>query len=216
MLASDWWVKQIDLPSSPSCDAFLAQVPQEIVLPEPVTQVAAGHHHTLFLTESGNVWACGRNSRGQLGLGSKAGSFATIPQRLEALSGLVAYAHKGVCHLSACTRLLHISCIWCRASTYHACIGASYLSANILSYQAALLAVSCLHIKFAGNSLVFCLAMHTPVSCCFTTNRAEQKYPILWADQLLLTKAFQWQTKLLIELHKACVLLFLNLYILLT
>jgi len=126
LLASDWWVKQIDLPSSPSCDAFLAQVPQEIVLPEPVTQVAAGHHHTLFLTESGNVWACGRNSRGQLGLGSKAGSFATIPQRLEALSGLVAYAHKGVCHLSACTRLLHISCIWCRASTYHACIGASY------------------------------------------------------------------------------------------
>ncbi|KAL0052745.1 hypothetical protein WJX82_006934 [Trebouxia sp. C0006] len=70
-----------------SSEAQFVPVPQEIVLPEPVTQVAAGHHHTLFLTESGNVWACGRNNRGQLGLGSKAGSFATSPQRLEALSG---------------------------------------------------------------------------------------------------------------------------------
>ena len=116
LLASDWLVKQIDLPFSHSCDPLLAQVPQEIVLPEPVTQVAAGHHHTLFLTESGNVWACGRNSRGQLGLGSKAGSFATIPQRLDALTGVFVRMHKGVCNLGAYTRLLHISCIWCRAS----------------------------------------------------------------------------------------------------
>ncbi len=97
LLASDWSVKQIDMPFSSSCDPLLAQVPQEVVLPEPVTQVAAGHHHTLFLTESGNVWACGRNSRGQLGLGSKAGSFATIPQRLEALTGMFKCIHKGVC-----------------------------------------------------------------------------------------------------------------------
>ncbi len=64
-----------------------SQVPQEVHLPEPVTKVAAGHHHTLFLTESGDIWACGRNGRGQLGLGSKAGSFASTPRRLEALAG---------------------------------------------------------------------------------------------------------------------------------
>ena len=104
------------MPFSFTCEPLLAQVPQEIVLPEPVTQVAAGHHHTLFLTESGNVWACGRNSRGQLGLGSKAGSFATIPQRLEALTGVFKCMHKGVCNLCACTRFLHISRICCRAN----------------------------------------------------------------------------------------------------
>ena len=63
------------------------QVPQEVFVPEPVVQVAAGHHHTLFLTQSGDVWACGRNSRGQLGLGSKAGSQLCTPQPLSALAG---------------------------------------------------------------------------------------------------------------------------------
>lgn len=63
------------------------QVPQEVFVPEPVIQVAAGHHHTLFLTQSGDIWACGRNSRGQLGLGSKAGSYISIPQPLSALAG---------------------------------------------------------------------------------------------------------------------------------
>ena len=59
-----------------------------MLLPVHVTKVAAGHHHTLFLAESGDVWACGRNTRGQLGLGSKAGSYVSIPQRVEALTGL--------------------------------------------------------------------------------------------------------------------------------
>lgn len=133
------------------------------MLPEPVTKVAAGHHHTLFLTESGNVWACGRNSRGQLGLGSKAGASATIPQRLKALTGLFACMHKCVCNLRACTRVLHISrssCTWCRALTYHAYIGASYQCTNILLYQAALLAASCLHVEFAGNSLHGLAVLH--------------------------------------------------------
>ncbi len=144
LLASDGLAKQMYMPFSFTYDPLLAQVPQEIVLPEPVTQVAAGHHHTLFLTESGNVWACGRNSRGQLGLGSKAGSFATIPQRLEALTG--------VCNLCACTRFLHISRIWCRANML--CLYCASYPCAVLSYQAALLAASCLHIEFAGNSLV--------------------------------------------------------------
>ena len=65
----------------------MLQVPQEVLLPEPVVKTATGHHHTLFLTQSGNVWACGSNKRGQLGLGSKAGSHASTPQLLEALAG---------------------------------------------------------------------------------------------------------------------------------
>ena len=74
--------------TSPFCIWRALQVPQEVCLPEPVVEVAAGHHHTLFLTQSGNVWACGRNSRGQLGLGSKAGSHVCTPQPLNALAGL--------------------------------------------------------------------------------------------------------------------------------
>ena len=65
------------------------QVPQEVPIPEPVVKAAAGHHHTLFLTQSGDVWACGRNSRGQLGLGSKAGNHAMTPRLLEALAGVL-------------------------------------------------------------------------------------------------------------------------------
>lgn len=67
--------------------AIAMQVPQEVQMADPVEQVAAGHHHTLFLTRSGGVWACGRNSRGQLGLGGKFGSFAATPHRIEALAG---------------------------------------------------------------------------------------------------------------------------------
>ena len=64
------------------------QVPQEALLPEAVSQVVSGHHHTLFLTTSGDVWACGRNTRGQLGLGSKSGPRIGVPQQIEALKGL--------------------------------------------------------------------------------------------------------------------------------
>lgn len=81
---------------------MLCQVPQEVILPEPVTRVAAGHHHTLFLTESGNVWACGRNSRGQLGLGSKAGSFASVPQHIKALAGLQMHTHNSQFQICTC------------------------------------------------------------------------------------------------------------------
>lgn len=63
------------------------QVPQEVQMSDDVEQVAAGHHHTLLLTRSGDVWACGRNSRGQLGLGGKSSSFAATPQRVQALVG---------------------------------------------------------------------------------------------------------------------------------
>lgn len=57
-----------------------------MLLPEAVTNVAAGARHTLFLTDSGDVWAVGSNSCGQLGLGvATAQSFA--PRRISALAG---------------------------------------------------------------------------------------------------------------------------------
>lgn len=64
-----------------------AQVPQAIDTRDALKSVAAGHHHTLFLTGSGDVWSCGKNTRGQLGLGGKAPRLVTSPQRIEALVG---------------------------------------------------------------------------------------------------------------------------------
>jgi len=36
-----------------------------------VIQIAAGWNHSLVLTESGDLWACGYGAHGQLGLGDK-------------------------------------------------------------------------------------------------------------------------------------------------
>ena len=64
------------------------QMPQEMLLPEAVTSIAAGSRHTLFLGESGDVWAVGSNSNGQLGLGSQI-DCSPAPRRLPALAGLL-------------------------------------------------------------------------------------------------------------------------------
>lgn len=42
--------------------------PQIMLVPHLVSSVAAGDGHTLFSTESGDVYACGRGKQGQLGL----------------------------------------------------------------------------------------------------------------------------------------------------
>lgn len=60
------------------------QVPQQMQVPEPVTAVAAGHYHTLLLGESGDLWTCGRNSNGQLGVNLGSGA---QPQHVKALAG---------------------------------------------------------------------------------------------------------------------------------
>lgn len=38
---------------------------------EPITSLAAGGHHTLFVTAGGQLWACGRGRHGALGVGVK-------------------------------------------------------------------------------------------------------------------------------------------------
>lgn len=45
-------------------------VPTQILLPSQVVMVACGGDHSLLVTESGAVWAFGRNSEGQLGTGN--------------------------------------------------------------------------------------------------------------------------------------------------
>jgi hypothetical protein len=100
------------------------QVPKEVLLPEAVTQVAAGSGHTLFLTESAHVWAAGSNRHGQLGLG-RADAISSMPRRLQALVGVPrCYACISPCIDSDLIRGLNLSytsarykncsdCSWC-------------------------------------------------------------------------------------------------------
>lgn len=59
----------------------------------PLKGVYCGAYHTFFLTESENVYACGLNNMGQLGLGSLEPVFTGTPTLVEALEG------EGVCQL---------------------------------------------------------------------------------------------------------------------
>lgn len=68
---------------------YPAQVPQEVLVPEPVVAVAAGNTHTLALADSGNVWAWGLNDKGQLGIGPDLGS-TPEPRLVKALQGAAA------------------------------------------------------------------------------------------------------------------------------
>ena len=66
--------------------AMRAQGPQEVLVPEPVQQVAAGDAHTLCLTAGGSIWAFGCNKHGQLGLGSSDAT-SDRPRLVRALHG---------------------------------------------------------------------------------------------------------------------------------
>jgi alpha-tubulin suppressor-like RCC1 family protein len=62
--------------------------PREALIPEDVVAVAAGDEHALALGASGGVWAWGRNSHGQLGLGWGAvGPDQPSPRLVPALAG---------------------------------------------------------------------------------------------------------------------------------
>nr|XP_050858898.1 X-linked retinitis pigmentosa GTPase regulator [Vespula vulgaris] len=50
---------------------FTTQVaPKQMLLPTTAIHIACGGHHTLILTESGNVYCVGSNASGQLGMGT--------------------------------------------------------------------------------------------------------------------------------------------------
>ena len=58
-----------------SADDSVVQLPKKVkrlskeeLGGDTVVQIEGGNHHTLFLTESGKVYACGRSNAGQLGL----------------------------------------------------------------------------------------------------------------------------------------------------
>mmetsp|Transcript_11901 Transcript_11901/g.35616 ORF Transcript_11901/g.35616 Transcript_11901/m.35616 type:complete len:420 (+) Transcript_11901:310-1569(+) len=62
--------------------------PRRVDLPDAASFITAGHYHTVALTTAGELWTWGRNSAGQLGLGSSAPSKDThTPQKVTALAG---------------------------------------------------------------------------------------------------------------------------------
>jgi alpha-tubulin suppressor-like RCC1 family protein len=71
-----------------------------VALPEPVQSVAAGMHFSLALAESGNVYAWGWNSHGQLGLNDSADR--REPTRVPGLSRVRSIA-AGESHAAALT-----------------------------------------------------------------------------------------------------------------
>lgn len=46
-------------------------------LGDPIVQITGGEHHTLFLTSTGNVYACGRCDGGQLGISDEVEEYAS-------------------------------------------------------------------------------------------------------------------------------------------
>jgi alpha-tubulin suppressor-like RCC1 family protein len=79
-----------------------ASAAQEVPLPERAVAAAAGHRHTLVVTESGAVWAFGDDRHGQLGLG-RGTVAAAAPRLLPALRGGVAGVAAGAEHSLAVT-----------------------------------------------------------------------------------------------------------------
>lgn len=55
-----------------------------------VVQVATGHFHSIILTNAGEVYTCGSNSHGQLGIGVANGPNQTKPVLVELLVGFPA------------------------------------------------------------------------------------------------------------------------------
>ena len=53
---------------------------------DPVVSASAGHYHTLCVTESGELWAFGRNDQSQCGLGKDAPSVIRAPAWVQSLS----------------------------------------------------------------------------------------------------------------------------------
>ncbi|KJE88999.1 hypothetical protein CAOG_00561 [Capsaspora owczarzaki ATCC 30864] len=62
-----------------------------------IIQVACGYFHTLFLTDKGEVWACGWGAQGQLGVGSTSNALLPVHVKILDNKGIVGLA-AGFCH----------------------------------------------------------------------------------------------------------------------
>jgi len=80
------------------------EVPGEVRgIEERVVSVAAGHYHTLCVTESGSVWAFGCNRKGQLGVKSNEAA-VYAPRQLSSFGSVkIARVDGGAEHSLACT-----------------------------------------------------------------------------------------------------------------
>ncbi|PHT77500.1 hypothetical protein T459_21022 [Capsicum annuum] len=57
-------------------------------LPKEIVEVSAGYHHSSAITVDGELYMWGRNTNGQLGLGKKAATVLSIPNKVECLNGV--------------------------------------------------------------------------------------------------------------------------------
>ncbi|RZF32322.1 hypothetical protein LSTR_LSTR001786 [Laodelphax striatellus] len=74
--------------------------PARVYLPteSPVIQIASGLHHTIVLTQSGEVFAFGSNSHGQLGVGDVSARAGPVQVRLPAAAGQATHVAAGSNH----------------------------------------------------------------------------------------------------------------------
>ncbi|XP_006345746.1 ultraviolet-B receptor UVR8 isoform X2 [Solanum tuberosum] len=57
-------------------------------LPKEIVKVSAGYHHSSAISVDGELYMWGKNTNGQLGLGKKAATVLSIPNKVECLNGV--------------------------------------------------------------------------------------------------------------------------------
>lgn len=85
----------------------VVEVPSPLSMPESVVMVACGGDHSLLVTCSGSVWACGRNADGQLGT-TESSETVFVPERIDTLTSPAIQAACGVDHSLILTEDGHV------------------------------------------------------------------------------------------------------------